>query len=134
MIEKVKSLIRRHAELEKEMSSPEVTANPKKLEALGREYNDLGRSLPLLREYVKLSEELRQAHEIIENEKDPDMLELARGEIESIEEHQPELERKVQLILVPKDPNDTKNAIVEIRAGTGGVEAGLFAGDLLRMY
>jgi peptide chain release factor 1 len=134
MVERAKQMIDRHGLLEQEMASSAVAADPKKLETLGREYQELGRSLPVLREYVKATEELGQAREILKSERDPDMLELAESEVLALEERLADLEQGVRKILVPKDPNDAKNAIVEIRAGTGGVEAGLFAADLLRMY
>ncbi len=134
MIERVQRIIDRHKELEGLMASPEVTGDPKKLEAYGREYSSLGTALPKLQEYLTVKNGLNEARAIIDSETDPELVELAREEYEDFHHRLPALEQEVKILLVPKSPDDLKNAMVEIRAGTGGVEAGLFAGNLYRMY
>jgi len=134
MIDKVEELLAKHKDLELQLSSPEVTGNPSLLEKLGREYRSLGKSTPVLQKYRDMFQSLNQAREIVHNETDADLIELAREELAEYEEAMPALESEIKLILVPKDPDDVKNAIMEIRAGTGGVEAGIFASDLYRMY
>jgi peptide chain release factor 1 len=134
MLEKVKEMVLRHQEIEQQMASPEIAGDPSQLEKLGREYNAIGRNLPSFRAYLQTFEQLRQARDLLSAETDEDVLTLAREEIASCEASLPELEEKIKYLLVPKDPIDFKNAIMEIRAGTGGIEAGIFAGDLYRMY
>ena len=134
MIDRIQDIISRHSELEQLMASPEIAANPSEMEKLGREYNALAKSLPALKRYRELADQLAQAKEMLKTETDEELLEMAREEVLSCQEQLPALEEEVKRILVPKDPSDLKNAIMEIRAGTGGVEAGLFAGDLYRMY
>ena len=134
MKEKIQQLIERHKELEKLLSSPEVTGNMKKMEEFGREYTQLGKILPTLKEYLEASERYAEARNLTKTESDQELISLAHEEIQELEQQLPLLEEKAKVLLVPKDPADTKNAIVEIRAGTGGVEAGIFAADLYRMY
>lgn len=134
MKEKIQQLIDRHKELEKLLSSPEVIGDLKKMEELGREYNQLGKMLPPFNEYLEASQRHAEARELIKTESDQELVSLAHEEIQELEQQLPELEEKVKVLLVPKDPADIKNAIIEIRAGTGGIEAGIFAADLYRMY
>lgn len=134
MIDKAKELVNRHAELETLMSSPEIAADPSAMEKLGREHTSLGKNIPLLTEYIDTVDRLEQANALLKSETDEGMLELAREEVREIEEALPDLNDKIRRLLVPKDPNDAKNAIMEIRAGTGGAEAAIFAADLYRMY
>ncbi len=134
MIDKVQKIIDRHAELESLMASPEISGDPKRMEELGREYNAIGRKLPVFTNFVRLKNSLAEAKAIIHSESDPELIELAHEEIRAYEEELPALEEKVKFMLVPRSPDDLKNAMMEIRAGAGGVEAGLFAGNLYRMY
>lgn len=134
MKEKIQQLIDRHKELEKLLASPEVISDLKKMEELGREYNQLGKMLPTLNEYLEASQRHAEARILIKTESDQELVSLAHEEIQELEQQLPELEEKVKVLLVPKDPADKKNAIIEIRAGTGGIEAGIFAADLYRMY
>jgi peptide chain release factor 1 len=134
MITRVQQIIDRHNELETLLSSTEVAANPKKLEEFGREYGAIGKMLPALREYLSVFQRLQEAHSILKTESDQELLTIAHDEIESLEPQFPALEEKVKLLLTPKNPDDYKNVIFEIRAGTGGVEAGLFGAVLYRMY
>ncbi len=132
--DKVEAVLRRHQELEERMASPEVTGDPSKMEKIGREYNNLTRNLPVFKKYLETVENINSARQMLSQESDPDLLELAKEELDSSELDLPEIEQKVKLLLVPRDPKDVKNAIMEIRAGTGGTEAGIFAADLHRMY
>jgi peptide chain release factor 1 len=134
MIDKVQKAIDRHEELERLMAAPENSGDPKKMEDLGREYTALGKNLPAFRSYLDTVRGLAEARQIVRGESDEELLELAREEIDQYEQELPELEERIKLLLAPKSPDDLKNAMMEIRAGTGGVEAGLFAGDLYRMY
>lgn len=134
MKEKIEKLIERHKELEGLLASPDVTGDLKKMEELGREYTQLAKILPALNEYLEASDDLSEAKNLVKTESDQELISLAQEEIQELEEKMPEIEKKVQTLLVPKDPADKKNAIVEIRAGTGGIEAGIFAADLYRMY
>ncbi len=134
LLQKVNAVITHYEGLETEMSRPEVASDRSRMEELGREHNHLGRGMPLLRRYVQTVRELEQAREMLEQESDEEMRDMAREEVESREGQLPELEEKVKLFLVPRDPRDYRNAIVEIRAGTGGTEAGIFGADLYRMY
>jgi peptide chain release factor 1 len=134
MIDKIKEIINRHKQIEEELSSPGVTGNPSLMEKLGREYRGLKKNIPVYSRYLELMKNLSDNKEMLETETDPDIIEIARQEITQIEQELPQIEEKIKLLLVPKDPNDLKNAIMEIRAGTGGIEAGIFAADLYRMY
>jgi len=132
--DKVEGILRRHSELEEKMASPEVTSDPAKLEKIGREYNNLTRSMPVFKRYLELTANIASARKLMESESDAEMLELAKEELDALELEFPECEQKVKLLLVPRDPKDIKNAVLEIRAGTGGTEAGIFAADLYRMF
>ncbi len=134
MIDKIERIAARRAEIEAQLASPEVTGDLKRMEELGREYNRIGRDLPTLMRYVSVAKGLEENRIMLKTETDPEMIELAREEIALFEEQLPELEKSVRQILVPRDPADLKNAMVEIRAGTGGTEAGIFGSDLYRMY
>jgi peptide chain release factor 1 len=116
------------------MASPEVTSDPSLMEKIGREYNNLTKNLPTLKRYLALINQIASAKQILETETDPEMLEMAKEELGTLEAELPECEQKVKMLLVPRDPKDFKNAILEIRAGTGGTEAGIFAADLHRMF
>jgi peptide chain release factor 1 len=134
MIEKIHELISRQKELEEELASPGVTSNPALLEKLGREYNSLKKNMPEYLRYVDLVKNLADNKELLTTEPDLEIREMAKDEIGRIEQELPALEQKIKYYLVTKDPSDLKNALVEIRAGTGGIEAGIFAADLYRMY
>ncbi|MBN1982584.1 MAG: peptide chain release factor 1 [Chitinivibrionales bacterium] len=134
MIEKVQRLIQRHKELEGLLATPETLNDRKKMEELGREYNQLGKVMSTLTHYVAICTAVEEAKKILRQESDHDLTALAHGEIQEAEAELPQLESQLRLLLIPKDPDDYKNAMVEIRAGTGGVEAGIFAADLYRMY
>ncbi|MBN1307174.1 MAG: peptide chain release factor 1 [Chitinispirillaceae bacterium] len=132
--ERLGGLLDRHKELETLLALPETLADPSLVEKLGREYNGINRNLPVYKQYLSVSGNIEEAKDILRGETDPDLVRLAGEELLRNEALLPQLEEKVKLLLVPRDPRDAKNAIMEIRAGTGGTEAGIFAADLYRMY
>lgn len=134
MVEKIEGIILRHKELEELLALPETVSDPSKMEKLGREYNNIQKSLPIFRKYLETVKAIEDSHELLNCESDPDLVALAQEEVHLNEAALPDLEKKVKFLLVPRDPKDFKNAVVEIRAGTGGTEAGIFAADLYRMY
>jgi peptide chain release factor 1 len=130
----IQSILTRHAELETELSQPETVRDPSKMEKLGREYNSIKKNLPVFRKYLSIIKSITEADGIIKSESDAGLVGLAREELSACEKQLPELEQTIKYLLVPRDPKDLKNAVMEIRAGTGGTEAGIFAADLYRMY
>ena len=124
----------RHRQVERELADPESASNPGRLADLGREFADLARKLALVERLEKIEDELQSSRELAVNDSDPEFRELARAECASLESEHSDLTRQLNLALAPSDPMDARDAIIEIRAGTGGEEAALFAGDLLRMY
>jgi peptide chain release factor 1 len=134
MLNQLAKIEQRYDELEAQIATPEIATDPKKLEKLARERASLEAVVSQYRRYRKTAKSLEEAREMLAEEKDEEMAALARQEIESL---QPRLEQQLEelkLALLPKDPNDERDIILEIRAGTGGQEAGLFAADLFRMY
>jgi len=121
------------SELEASLSSPEIVSNSKKIEEVSREYKFTKELVDVFSDYKKCLEDINEANEMI-NSDDESMKVMAQEELSELNEKLPGLENKLKLLLIPKDPKDDKNAILEIRAGVGGDEAELFAGDLLRMY
>ena len=134
LLEKVLSLQDKYKKLEAQLADPEVIADMKKFVQLNKDYKELQPIIAAGLEYKRLVEELAQAKDILMNEKDEDLKEMARDEVAEIEPKLPEMEQNIKLLLIPADPDDSKNAMVEIRGGTGGDEAAIFAGDLFRMY
>ena len=134
MLETLEGIHARFKEVELLLSSPEVASDIKQFTKLNKEYSDLKLIVERYFEYQNLIGNLSEAREIIEDSDDPDMKEIARDELEELTAKQGPLEEEIKMLLVPKDPEDDKNAMVEIRAGTGGDEASIFAGDLFRMY
>ncbi len=134
MLEKLQAIEARFKEVELLLSSPEITSDMKKFTQLNKEYVDLKDVAEAYHEYRKLTEGISEARGIMENDKDPEMREMARQELEGLMDQKEPMEEKIRTLLLPKDPQDEKNAILEIRSGTGGDEASIFAGDLLRMY
>lgn len=133
MFAKLESIERKFEELELELSSPDVFNDQDRYRKLTKTHSDLGEIVKVFREYRKLEENLADNRELL-NDDDEDIREMAEMEIKEIEARLPELEHDLQVLLLPKDPMDEKNIILEIRAGTGGEEAALFASDLFRMY
>ncbi|MCH1473470.1 MAG: peptide chain release factor 1 [Bacteroidia bacterium] len=134
MLETLEGIHARFKEVELLLSSPEVVSDIKQFTKLNKEYSDLKLIVERYFEYKNLIGNLSEAREIIEDSDDPEMKEMARDELEELTAKQGPLEEEIKMLLVPKDPEDDKNAMVEIRAGTGGDEASIFAGDLFRMY
>ena len=134
MLETLEGIHARFKEVELLLSSPEVASDIKQFTKLNKEYSDLKLIVERYFEYKNLIGNLSEAREIIEESDDPEMKEMAKEELEELSAKQAPLEEKIKMLLVPKDPEDDKNAMVEIRAGTGGDEASIFAGDLFRMY
>ncbi len=134
LLEKVLSLQDKYKKLEQQLADPEVIADMKKFVQLNKDYKELQPIIAAGLEYKRLVDELAQAKDILMNEKDEDLKDMAREEVAEIEPKLPEIEQNIKLLLIPADPDDSKNAMVEIRGGTGGDEAAIFAGDLFRMY
>ncbi len=134
LLEKVLSLQDKYKKLEEQLADPEVIGDMKKFVQLNKDYKELQPIIAAGLEYERLVNELAQAKDILMNEKDEDLKEMAKDEIADIEPKLPEMEQNIKLLLIPADPDDSKNAMVEIRGGTGGDEAAIFAGDLFRMY
>ncbi len=134
MYEKIAKIVRRYEEIEKRMADPQVLADHVQLTDLAQERSDLQPLVESYQEHQELVQELADTRELLEMSEDPEMVEMAEAEIESLEARIEQLEERMRLLLVPKDPRDEKNVFIEIRAGAGGDEAAIFAGDLLRMY
>lgn len=134
LLDKVLSLQDKFQSLQDQLASPEVMSDMKKFVQLNKDYKELEPIIKAGLEYKKTLENIASAKDILVNEKDEDLREMAREEIAELEPKIPEMEANIKLLLIPADPDDSKNAIVEIRGGAGGDEAAIFAGDLFRMY
>ena len=134
LLEKVMSLQDKFKSLQDQLASPEVVSDMKRFVQLNKDYKELEPIIKAGHAYKKLLDDLASAKDILMNEKDDDLREMARDEISELEPKVPEMEQQIKLLLIPADPDDSKNAMVEIRGGTGGDEAAIFAGDLFRMY
>ncbi len=134
LLEKLNTLVSRFEEVSTLITDPSVIADQGRYVRLTKEYKELEDLMAARREYANLLGNLEESKDILVNETDADLKEMAREEVAACEKRIPELEEQIKLMLVPKDPEDSKNAILEIRGGTGGDEAALFAGDLFRMY
>lgn len=130
---KLRQALGRAEVVSRELTDPDLAKDPTRISALGREHARLAPIVRLGEQYLRLQEDLRQAREL-EQAEDPDLADLARSDIERVEAELAQIEPVLGDLLVPRDPLEDRNTIVEIRAGTGGDEAALFAGDLLRMY
>jgi len=131
MHEKITALVSEHHDLQRSLSDPEVATNPAELKRIGKRMAELEPLLPLAEEYKNLQAAIAEVSSVKD---DPELLKLAEEEAEKAKAKLPELEEKLQEFLIPKDPNDERSVILEVRAGTGGEEAALFAAELLRMY
>jgi len=134
MLDKLAQIETRYEELTNELSSPELLSNPSAYGKAAKQHRSLGEIVEKYRAYKSLSEQLNGARDLAANSDDQDMRELAQIEIESLQAQLEQTESDLKFLLIPQDPNDEKNVILEIRAGTGGDEASLFAADILRMY
>jgi len=134
LLEKLDGLHNRFMEVSTLITDPSVIGDMKRYVKLNKEYRDLEKILVAQKEYQGLFQNIADARELLDNESDSDIREMAKEELESSQNRLPILEEEIKMLLVPADPEDAKNAIVEIRGGTGGDEAAIFAGDLFRMY
>lgn len=134
MFDKLADITRRYDELESLMADPSVTANYDKVIEYSKERSSLEEIVELFRVYKAKYDALEQAKQILMDENDEDLREMAKEEIAELDEVVPALEEQLKVMLLPKDPRDDKNVMIEIRAGAGGEEAALFAADLFRMY
>ena len=133
MLDKLEALQARFDEVGVALTNPEIVSNNQKFSALSKEYRSLEKIVLARKEYLQLIDDVKSYKEAL-NGNDEELRELAKEELPTLEEKKEQIEKYIRQLLIPKDPQDDKNAIVEIRAGTGGDEASLFAGDLLRMY
>ncbi|MFI3299123.1 MAG: peptide chain release factor 1 [Rikenellaceae bacterium] len=134
LLSKIEGIFERFETISQEVVSPDVMNDMKRYIALNKEYKELQSIVEVGRVYQNAISNLQEAKDVLATEKDEDMREMAREEIDAIEPTLGEMEESIKLMLIPADPQDSKNAIVEIRGGAGGDEAAIFAGDLLRMY
>ena len=134
MINKLEAIKERFEEVGQLIVQPDAMADMKQFSKLSKEYSDLEKIVDQYHKYKKILDGLKSAKSILETEKDPEFREMAKLELEELQPQKEKIESKIKQMLIPKDPNDSKNVILEIRAGTGGDEAAIFAGDLLRMY
>ncbi len=133
MIEKLNIIKQRFDEVSDLIIQPDVIADQKRYVKLTKEYKELKDLMTERKKYIELTQNIAEAKEIIANSADEEMVEMAKMELEEDEEALPKLEEKIRMMLIPKDPEDEKNAVVEVRAGTGGDEASIFAGDIFKM-
>lgn len=134
MIERLNIIKQRFDEVNDLIIQPDVISDQKRYIELNKEYKDLRALMDERRKYISLAENIKEAEEIISDGSDAEMTEMAKLQLEEAKQQVPELEEKIRMMLIPKDPEDGKNIVMEIRAGTGGDEASIFAGDLYRMY
>lgn len=133
MFEKLDEVEKRYEELVRLLADPRVLANPREMQKLARERAEISKLVETYRVYKKVDEEIQESRALL-LESDEEMRELAKSELQALKERQTALEQEVRVLLLPKDPRDEKNIFLEIRAGTGGEEAALFAAVLFRMY
>lgn len=134
MIEKLEEIKHRFEEIGQLLIQPDTVSNPKKYSQLSKEYGDLEKIVSRYNSFLLAQSQHKHAKEMLQKEKDPEMREMAKLEIDELEPKVEALKNELKELLIPKDPNDDKSCILEIRAGTGGDEASIFAGDLWRMY
>jgi len=134
MIERLNIVKQRFDEVNDLIIQPDVISDQKRYIELNKEYKDLRALMDEREKYVSITNNIQEAEEIISDGSDPEMTEMAKLQLEEAKGQLPELEDKIRMMLIPKDPEDGKNIVMEIRAGTGGDEASIFAGDLYRMY
>jgi peptide chain release factor 1 len=134
MFERLEEVERRYETLSHLLGQPELITKQDAFQRAAREYAELGRVVDLYRRLKKLEEEIKGSQHLLDNEEDEEMKRLAKEELHRLTQEKKKVEEELKMALLPKDPNDGKNILLEIRAGTGGEEAGLFAGDLFRMY
>ena len=131
MINRLEAILKRYNEIKEELSSPEIVSDIRKMTELSKEQTRLEKTVNIYEEYKKVLEDIEAAKEML---KDKDMAEFAKEELSNLEERKVQIEKELEILLLPHDPNDEKNVIVEIRGAAGGDEANIFAGDLFDMY
>ncbi|MEZ4518477.1 MAG: peptide chain release factor 1 [Chloroflexota bacterium] len=134
IFDKLDKVVGRYEEIDQQMADPDVIADHVRLTELAQERTEVAPVVEAYQEYQKLNDELEQAYELRDMEDDEELAALAIEEADRLQAEMDELEARLRRLLIPRDPRDTRNVFIEIRAGTGGDEAGIFAGDLLRMY
>ncbi|MCK4678866.1 MAG: peptide chain release factor 1 [Bacteroidales bacterium] len=134
MLEKLEAIYHRYQEIEEKMNDPSVISDMKLFIKLSKDYKELQPVIDAYKRYSSILNNIRSAKELLYSEKDEDFKAMAKEELIELASDKNELEEEIKVLLIPKDPEDSRNAIIEIRAGTGGDEAGIFAGDLYRMY
>ena len=134
MVDKLKEIEKRFLDVEGELSKPEVVNDMKKYTSLNKEYKSLGKIVSKYSELKKIVSGIDDAKLVLNKEKDEEFREMAKVELDKLSDKKNQIEEEIKVLLIPKDPDDEKSVILEIRAGTGGDEAAIFAGDLLRMY
>ena len=134
MLDRLHSLKIRFEELSEKLSSPEVVSDQKKFRELSKDYKDLEPVVEAYNRYKYVLDNIKSSKELLEIEEDPEMREMAKEELDSFIHQREEMEEEIKVLLIPKDPEDNKNVIVELRAGTGGDEACIFVEDVFRMY
>jgi len=134
MLDKLEAIKERWQDVERELSSPDIMKDMKRFAQMNKEYKDLTKVVERYNVYANVMSNIDSNKEILATEKDAEFREMAKEELDGLLKEQTELEEEIRLMLIPKDPEDSRNAVVEIRGGTGGDEAALFAGDLYRMY
>ncbi|GAA0320113.1 peptide chain release factor 1 [Bacillus carboniphilus] len=134
MFDRLQAVEDRYERLNELLSDPEIVNDPKKLREYSKEQSDIQETVQVYREYKEAKEQFNEAKAMLEEKLDAEMREMVKEEIDELEDRLEELEARLKILLIPKDPNDDKNVIFEIRGAAGGDEAALFAGDLYRMY
>ena len=134
MLQKINIVNQRFDELNDLIIQPDIISDQKKYVQLTKEYKDIKTIVDIGEVYKSLLDNISEAEEIISTEKDPEMIEMAKLQLDEAKKEIPKIEEEIKVLLIPKDPDDAKNVVVELRAGAGGDEASIFAGDLYRMY
>ena len=134
MIDKLEAIYSRYCEIEQQMNAPDIMSDMKRYVKLSKDYKDLQPVVKAYHEYKSLIGTIAECKELLSTEKDDELREMAKEELSASQQRKEQMEEEIRIMLIPADPQDSKNAVVEIRGGTGGDEACLFAGDLFRMY
>ena len=134
LLDKLRDIQRRFSDLEGQLGDPSVMADMKRFVKINRDYRGLEPVVKASKEYENVIENIASSKKILDTEKDPDFVDMAKMELEELDARKAEIEEELRVLMLPADPEDEKNVVLEIRAGTGGDEASIFAGDLYRMY
>lgn len=134
MQSQIEEIKKEYQDITEQLSSPEIVSDPKKMAGLGKRQSELQEIITLIAKYEKIEKEMKENAEIVNSETDPEMKEMAMNENIKLSVEKEKSEKELESMLIPKDPNDSKNIILEIRAGAGGDESSLFAASLFRMY